>query len=145
MPRRVLGIDPGLKRIGLAISDPTGLIARPLTVLQHRSRQQDVAAICEVVRQQEVGLIVVGQSFQEDGKPNEAGRRAARLAEALRAETGLPVILWDEAFTTQDARAIRLEMGVRRRDRQGHLDSLAAALLLQSYLDATVDLMRRES
>lgn len=133
---RVLAVDPGKKRIGIAISDPTGTIARPLLVLIHRSREQDAAAIAELARQHQVERIVVGQSFYEDGTPNEAGRQAANLAEALRAQTGLPVVLWDEAFTTQDARLIRQEMGVRRRARSGHLDALAAALLLQSYLDA---------
>lgn len=133
---RVLAVDPGQKRIGIAISDPTGTLARPLLVLKHRSRQQDAAAIADLARQHQVERIVVGQSFHEDGTPNEAGRQAANLAEALRAQTGLPVVLWDEAFTTQDARLIRREMGVRRQARSGHLDALAAALLLQSYLDA---------
>jgi putative Holliday junction resolvase len=78
----------------------------------------------------------VGQSLDENGQPNFEGRRAARFAEALKTQTSLPVVLWDEAFTTQDARAVRIEMDVRRKDRRGHLDSLAASLLLQSYLDA---------
>jgi putative Holliday junction resolvase len=136
LPMRILAVDPGSKRIGLALSDPTGTLATPLTVLTHVSRLADAVAVAEIARQHEVRLIVVGQSFDEEGNPNPEGRRAARFAEVLRTQTGLPVVLWDEAFTTQDARAIRLEMNVRRKDRRGHLDSLAAALLLQSYLDA---------
>jgi putative Holliday junction resolvase len=133
---RILALDPGSKRIGLALSDSTGVIASPLPALEHVSRLADAAAVADIARQHEVGLIIVGQSFDEDGNPNLEGRRAARFAEVLKTQTGLPVVLWDEAFTTQDARAIRLEMDVRRKDRRGHLDSLAAAVLLQSYLDA---------
>ncbi|MEZ0396888.1 MAG: Holliday junction resolvase RuvX [Anaerolineales bacterium] len=133
---RVLAVDPGSKRIGLAISDPTGTVANPLTVLTHVARAEDAAAVAAIARQQEAGLIVVGQSLDEDGQPTFEGRRAARFAEALRAQTSLPVVLWDEAFSTQDARAARLALGVRRSRRRGHLDDLAAAVLLQSYLDA---------
>ncbi len=133
---RILALDPGSKRIGLALSDPTGTIASPLTVLEHVSRQVDAAAVADLARQHEAGLIVVGQSVDENGNPTFEGRRAARFAEALKTQTGLPVVLWNEAFTTQDARAVRIEMNVRRKERRGHLDSLAAALLLQSYLDA---------
>jgi putative Holliday junction resolvase len=84
----------------------------------------------------EVALIVIGQSYDEEGKPNLAGRRAARFAEALKDQTQIPVILWDESFSTQDARAARLKMGVSRKKRAGHMDELAAVLILRSYLDA---------
>lgn len=133
---RILAVDPGSKRIGLAISDPTGAIANPLVVLEHVSRLVDAAAVAELARVHEAGLIVVGQSLGDDGQPTFEGRRAARFAEALKTQTGLPVVFWDEAFTTQDARAARIQMGVNRRNRSGHLDSLAAVVLLQSYLDA---------
>ncbi len=133
---RILAVDPGSKRIGLALSDPTGAIASPLTTLEHVSRLADAASVAELARQHEAGLIVVGQSLDENGQPNFEGRRAARFAEALKTQTNLPVVLWDEAFTTQDARSVRIEMDVRRKDRRGHLDSLAASILLQSYLDA---------
>jgi len=133
---KILAVDPGEKRLGLAVSDPTGTLARPLGVLKHVSRLADAARVAEVARENGVELIVVGQSFDENGQPNLAGRRAANLAEALRTQTSLPVILWDEAFTTQDARTTRLESGASRKKRAGHLDDLAAAILLQSYLDS---------
>jgi putative Holliday junction resolvase len=135
---RILAVDPGSKRLGLALSDPTGTLAKPLMVLPHISRVVDVAAVAEQAAAHEAGLIIVGQSFDEDGQPNLAGRGAARFAAALRTQTAIPVVLWDEAFTTQDARAARLQMGVSRRKRSGHLDDLAAAILLQSYLDQTL-------
>ena len=133
---RILAVDPGSKRIGLAISDPTGTIANPLTVLQHVARLVDAAAVAELAVSGQAGLIVVGQSLAEDGSPSFEGRRAGRFAEALKIQTSLPVVLWDESLTTQDARLARLEMGASRKRRSGHLDDLAATLLLQSYLDA---------
>jgi putative Holliday junction resolvase len=133
---RILAIDPGSKHIGLAISDPTGTIANPLTVLSHVSRLVDAAAVAELANSHEAGLIVVGQSFDDDGNPSFEGRRSMRFAEALKTQTNIPVLLWEESFTTQDARFARIQMGVSRKKRSGHLDDLAATVLLQSYLDA---------
>jgi len=133
---RILAVDPGSKRIGLAISDPTGSIANPLTVLNHIARLLDAEAVAEQAKTNGAGLIVVGQSLDDDGHPTFEGRRAGRFVEALKTQTGLPVVFWDESFTTQDARAARIAMGVSRKNRLGHLDSVAATVLLQSYLDA---------
>ncbi|MFZ5908514.1 MAG: Holliday junction resolvase RuvX [Chloroflexota bacterium] len=133
---RILAVDHGEKRIGLAISDPTATIANPLVVIQHVSRAIDAVQVAALAAEHGAGLIVVGQSFDEEGHPNQAGRRAARFAEALRQQTSLPVELWDESFSTQKARAARLQMGVSRRKRTGHLDEIAATVILQSYLDA---------
>jgi len=133
---RILAVDHGEKRIGLAISDPTGTIANPLTVIQHVSRAIDAAQVATLAAENDAGLIVIGQSFNEDGQPNLEGRRAARFAEALHTQTDLPVELWDESFSTQKARAARIQMGVSRKKRAGHLDEIAATVILQSYLDA---------
>ena len=133
---RILGIDHGEQRIGVAVSDETGTIARPLTVLKHVSRSVDAAQIASVAGEQNAELIVVGQSFDEEGQPNAAGRSAERFAEALKSQTVLPVLLWDESLSTVDARSMRLEMGVPRKKRGGHLDDAAAAVMLQSYLDS---------
>jgi putative Holliday junction resolvase len=132
---RILAVDHGEKRIGLAISDSTGTIANPLKVIEHVSRVMDAAQVADSAVQNQVELIVVGQSFDEDGKPNLAGRRAARFAEALKTQTQIPIVMWDESFSTQSARAARIEMGVSRKKRAGHLDELAATIILQSYLD----------
>lgn len=132
---RFLAIDPGEKNIGLALSDPTGTIAAPLMVLAHRSRAEDAAAILEIARENNVEQIVVGQALDDSGQPSYEGRRAARLAGALRTITDLPVILWDESGSTQAAREARIQMKTSRRKRRGHLDDLAAAVILQSYLD----------
>jgi putative holliday junction resolvase len=132
---RILAVDHGEKRIGLALSDETARLARPLTVLKHVSRALDAARVAQIAVEQGAGLVLVGQSFDLDGKPNAAGRSAARFADALKLQSDLPVILWDEALTTRDAQAAARVMGLGRGKRAGHLDDLAAAVLLQSYLD----------
>jgi putative Holliday junction resolvase len=133
---RILAVDHGEKRIGLAISDPTGTIATPLKVIEHISRVMDAAQVAALAQENDVGLIIIGQSFDEDGNPNAAGRRAARFAESLGTQTYIPIQLWDESFSTQDARSTRIEIGVSRKKRAGHLDELAAVMILRSYLES---------
>jgi putative holliday junction resolvase len=133
---RILAVDHGEKRIGLAISDPTGTIASPLKVISHLSRTIDAAQVAELAVNNDVDLMVIGQSFDEQGHPNLAGRRAARFADALKTQTQIPIVFWDESFSTQEARATRIELGVSRKKRGGHLDELAATMILQSYLEA---------
>ena len=135
-PMKVMGVDHGEKRIGLAISDPTGTLARRLNVIQHVSRALDAAQVAAQAAEQGAELIVIGQSFDEEGRPNQAGRAAERFAEALKTQTALPIVLWDESMSTADAREFRIEMGASRKQRGGHLDDAAAAVILQSYLDA---------
>jgi putative holliday junction resolvase len=133
---RILAVDPGEKRIGLAISDPSGLIANPLTVIRHVSRPVDAASIAQIAQEQQVDRIIIGQALDIDGRPTPQSRRAARLAAAIRDQTECAIELWDESDSTQTARAARINLGVRRQKRSGHLDELAATVILQSYLDA---------
>lgn len=133
---RILAVDHGEKRIGLALSDPTATIASPLKVIKHISRIIDAAQVADIAAQNEVGLIVVGQSFDDDGNPNPAGRRAARFADELRSQTGIPIEMWDESHSTQIARAARIELGVSRKKRAGHQDEFAAVVILQSWIEA---------
>ncbi|HNB34709.1 MAG TPA: Holliday junction resolvase RuvX [Anaerolineales bacterium] len=132
---RILAVDHGEKRIGLALSDPTATIASPLKVITHVSRMIDAAQVAEIAAEHEVGRIVVGQSYAEDGQPNPAGRRAGRFAEALQSQTDIPIEMWDESHSTQIARAARIELGVSRKKRAGHQDEFAAVVILQSYLE----------
>ncbi len=136
MSGRVLAVDPGEKRMGVAISDPSGTIANPLSVIVHVSRPVDAATIAQLAQEQAAVKIVIGQPLDAEGLPGPQARRAARLAEAVQGQTDLPVILWDESGSTQNARAARIAMGVSRRKRRGHLDDLAATYILQTYLDA---------
>jgi putative Holliday junction resolvase len=136
MIMRILAIDHGEKRIGLAISDLTGTIANPLSVIKHVSRIIDAAQIAEIANQNEVELIIIGQSYDEEGKPNMAGRRAGRFAEELKNQTQIPIEMVDESFSTQIARKARIELGVSRKKRAGHQDEYAAVVILQSYLES---------
>jgi len=136
---RILAVDPGEKRLGIAISDPSGTIANPLMVLKHVSRPLDAAAIAQLAGENQAGRIVIGQSIDEDGLPTPEGRRAGRLAEAIQGQTDLSGVLWDESGSTQEARSARLAMGAPRRKRAGHLDDLAATYILQTYLDALAE------
>jgi putative Holliday junction resolvase len=134
---RILAVDHGEKRIGLALSDPTGTLASPLTVIKHVSRLLDAAQVANLALENEVGLIVVGQSFDEAGEPNLAGRRAAKFAETLKEQTQISVEMFDESFSTQDARSTVIEMGISRKKRAGHHDALAAVMILRSYIEAS--------
>ena len=133
---RILAVDHGEKRIGLALSDATATIASPFKFIEQGSRAIDAAHVADLAAQNDVTRIVIGQSFDEDGNPNPAGRRAGRFADELKNQTNLPIELWDESFSTQDARAARIDLGVSRKKRAGHQDVFAAVVILQSYLEA---------
>jgi len=133
---RILAVDPGSKNLGIAISDPSGTIASPLTVLKHISRAVNAAAIAGIAKEQGAMKIVVGQSLDEEGQPTFEGRRAARLAAEIRTQTDIAVVLWDESFSTAAARQAQIALGSPLHKRQGHLDDLAATVILQSFLDA---------
>lgn len=126
--RRVLAVDPGEARIGIAISDPTGVVARPLIVLEHTSRPQDAQAILDLARREEADVVIVGLPLDEEGHVGPQARRALRLADALRQASSMPVTTWDESGSTQAAR--------RGSGKDPMLDARAAAVILQDYLDA---------
>ena len=132
---RILAVDHGEKRIGLALSDETATIASPLKVVEHVSRAIDAAQVADIAAQNDVKMIVIGQSFDDEGNPNPAGRRAGRFADELKNQTHIPIELWDESFSTQDARSVRIQLGVSRKKRAGHQDAFAAVVILQSYLE----------
>jgi putative holliday junction resolvase len=136
MNKRVLAVDPGEKRLGIAISDESGTIANPLTVIKHVARLVDAAAIAQLAKEQGAVLIVVGQALDSEGYPGPPARRSARLAEAIRTQTDLPLEFWDESGSTRSAQAARAAMGISRSKRKNHMDDLAATVILQSYLDA---------
>ena len=136
MRGRILAADPGEKRIGLAISDLSGTIANPLRVIQHTARNVDAAVIAQTAGEEEAILIIIGQPLDDEGEIGPAARKAGRLADALRQQTEIEVVMWDESLSTREAIYARRAMGVNREKRKGHLDDLAAVVLLQSYLDA---------
>jgi putative Holliday junction resolvase len=131
---RVLAVDPGDKRIGLAISDPTGTISRPLAVINHKSREKDAEKIVEIALEQGAAMIVVGWALDSHGEVGYRARKSKRLANVIREKCILDVKMWDESGTTQSAIQSRIEMGVSRKKRTGHLDDVAASILLQDFL-----------
>lgn len=135
---RILAVDPGSKNLGLALSDPTGTIANPLMVLKHVSRPVNAAAILDLAKTHAAKMIVIGQSLDQDGQPNFEGRRAARLAAEIQSQSDLEILLWDESYSTIAAREAQITIGTSRRKRKGHLDELAATVILQSFLDANI-------
>jgi putative Holliday junction resolvase len=137
--KRLLGIDWGSRRIGLAISDPTQTIASPLGVIKHVSRGTDAKAVLEIAESHQAERIVIGVTYDLDQSLSPVGRSCARFADQIRSMTRLPVELWDEDHSTAMARQSAFEMSKSRKKRSGHLDAAAAAIILQSYLDSTND------
>lgn len=133
---RILGLDPGERRVGVAISDATATIAFPLAVFDAAPREQLADALRRCCDENNVARIVVGLPVRTDGVEGEAAQRARAFARWAGEVTQRPVELWDERFTTLTAEQTLIEAGVRRRDRRGVVDKLAAQILLQHYLDA---------
>jgi putative Holliday junction resolvase len=137
---RALGLDVGERRVGIAISDPTGTVVRPLRTLIRSSRAEDFAVITALVAEHNVELVVVGQPLSLDGSEGPQARRISRYAQRLADQLTVPIVFWDERYTTVAAEEIMLQnrsKGKRRRARaEGGVDAIAAAVILQSYLDS---------
>jgi putative Holliday junction resolvase len=133
---RVLALDFGDRRIGIALSDPMGLAARPLLTLRRTSWERDLEAIRHLVREHDVRRIVVGLPLDMDGGRGPRVRLTEAFIERVRRATGLPVVPWDERLTTVQAERILLEGDVSRARRRAVIDQVAAVIVLQTYLDA---------
>lgn len=131
----VMGLDFGEKRIGLAVSDAGGRLARPLRVVERRSLAEDVHRIAELVKESGARRVVVGLPLSLDGSRGPAARRAERFAKLLARELGVEVVMQDERLTTSEAERALLADNRSRAQRREVRDAVAAALILQSYLD----------
>ena len=131
----MLAVDPGAKRVGLALSDPTGTIAQGLTTVDAEPQETLAERLAAIAREKEAGLIVVGLPRRMDGSYGPEAKAARELAAQLRKAAKLPVELLDERLTTVEAERSLREAGVHRRNRRERVDRVAAALLLQSHLD----------
>lgn len=129
---RILGVDYGSKRTGLAISDETGTIAQPVGYVTG-----GVNEVLRVAMERDAGKIVVGVPRRLDGTISEQTERTLAFITKLQKATTVPVTCWDERLTTAQAERVLIEGDVRRRDRKEKIDTLAALIMLQSYLDAT--------
>jgi putative holliday junction resolvase len=133
---RALGLDLGSKRIGVAVSDRSGTIATPLVVITRaKRRDDDHARIAALVVEEEAECIVVGLPLNMDGSAGSAAKGAVAEAGRLASVVGVPVVTWDERRSTVTAAAILRESGVNSRDGRSVVDKVAAAVLLQGWLD----------
>lgn len=132
---RVLGLDVGDKRIGVAMSDSLGIIANALTVIVRKSEDAALEEITALARQHEVGRIVVGLPRSMDGSLGPQALSVQRFVETLEGHTELPVVTWDERLSTVAAQRALAEAGVKRKKMKKHVDAVAAAFVLQGYLD----------
>jgi putative holliday junction resolvase len=134
--QRVLGIDYGSHRIGLSLSDPLGVIARPIDALKNDSSLFD--NLQQLSTREQVKLIVVGMPFNLKGQRALKAGEVQKFIEILKIKVGLEVVAWDERFTTSIAQRTMLSMGTKKKERQrkdGRIDSMAAAIILQGFLD----------
>src|SRR6266478_5273396 len=134
---RVLGVDFGHKRIGLALSDETGTIASPLQYIDGGGMAAASREISRISAEHEVGKIVVGLPLRLDGTRSEQTEHTLAFILELQNATTIPVAKWDERLTSVQANRALLEGNVRRSDRKEKIDKVAAQIMLQSYLDAT--------
>jgi putative holliday junction resolvase len=133
---RILALDLGKKRIGLAVSDPLGITAQGLPTLERTNKRADLAALDAVARQWEAGLILLGNPKNMGGGEGRQSAWVQEFAGALGDYTGLPVQFWDERLTTAEANRVLRSSGISIAKRAAAVDRLSAVILLQSYLDS---------
>jgi putative Holliday junction resolvase len=133
---RVLALDLGKRRIGLAISDELGITAQGLPTLERTNKAEDLEAIGRLIRDKGVTVVVVGQPLNMSGTEGRQANWAAQFARTLAAHAGTEVRMWDERLTSVEAGRILSQSGLSREKRKGAVDRLSAVLILQSYLDS---------
>ena len=137
LPGRILGLDLGDARIGLALSDPLGITAQPVGKIDSRGPTADLRQIRSIIAEHQAVEVVVGLPLHLSGKSGTRAEQAREFARRLGASVpGIPVELWDERLTTAEANRAMISGNVRRRRRREVIDTLSAVLILQSYLDA---------
>ena len=139
MSARIMGLDYGTKTVGVAVSDELGITAQGVETIFRKSPRklrQTLARIRELADRYEVSRIVVGYPKNLNNTLGERAQAAKEFSEMIGKRCGIPVVLWDERLTTMQSERILVEGGVRRENRKEHIDRMAAALILQSYMDA---------
>ena len=133
---RILALDLGKKRIGLAISDPLGITAQGLPNLVRTNKRADLAALAQLIAERQVGLVLLGNPINMRGAEGRQSAWVREFAGALGRHTGLPVKLWDERLTSVEAGRVLRASGISIEKRAAAVDRLSAVILLQSYLDS---------
>jgi len=134
---RLLGLDYGGRRIGVAVSDELGMTAQGVATLVRKNREVDLAAIAELVERHGIERIVVGYPIRLDGNEGIQCEKVNRFIRRLEARLSLPVVRWDETLSTKEAEGLLRERGIRPGKRRALIDRVAASLILQGYLDAS--------
>ena len=132
---RILAIDFGEKRIGLALSDPLGFTAQGLETLQRQNMRQVIASIVDLVKKNDVSEIVVGLPVNMDGTKGFKAEEVMKFKSQLEPAAGVPVKTWDERLTSREANRLMIEEGLSRKKQRENSDRLAATLILQNYLE----------
>ena len=133
---RLLALDHGTKRIGVAVSDEMKIIATPLEYIPAEPFADFLARLKEIIREKEVELILLGMPRNMDGSYGPAALKVQEFAAVLKSAITIPIKLWDERLTSRQAQRFLIQGGVRREQRKEKVDKTAAAILLQSYLDS---------
>jgi putative holliday junction resolvase len=136
-PMRVLAIDHGTKRMGIAVSDPMGMLAQPLEAIPAEPQAQFLVRLKQILQEKQVELILVGMPRNMDGSYGPAAVKVQEFIALLQAHVVVPIKTWDERLTSTQANRYLIEADVSRADRRQKVDKTAAAILLQSYLDST--------
>jgi putative Holliday junction resolvase len=134
---RIMGLDVGDRRIGVAVSDPLGLTAQPVMTLVRTNRRQDLKSLLRLIRRYDCAEIVVGNPLHMSGDQSPQAAKAQAFAQMLREETGLPVHLWDERLTTTEAHRHLHAAGRPGSEHKAVVDQVAAVLILEGWLAAT--------
>lgn len=132
---RILGLDIGEKRIGIALSDPLGWIAQSLKTLERKSIKNDVEEIIKIINDYQVEKVVVGLPKNMNGTLGESGQKVVNFCEKLLDKINIELIYEDERLTTMAAEKVLIDADLSRKKRKGVIDSLAATFILQTYLD----------
>jgi putative Holliday junction resolvase len=131
---RLIGVDLGLKRVGISISDDLGIFAHPLAMIPYSNQSKVLEEIINLGHAHGVSGFVVGIPKNMNGTIGESARRSVRFAGKLRRRSGLPVVLWDERLTTSQAEREMIGLGMSRRRRRLTIDQAASVLILENYL-----------
>lgn len=139
MPSRVVAVDLGTRRIGVAVTDGLGLTAQPLATIARHGGQRDLDAIADVVRRYDAGRVVVGLPLSPEGEVGRAARSVQAFVERLRGALAVPIEMIDESFTTVEAEDVLLQADLSRARRKQVVDRVAAAVILRRWLDSHPD------
>lgn len=136
MHKRMLGLDVGDVRIGVAVSDALGITAQAVSTIHRRGLDSDLQAVLAYLDEYQAETIVLGLPLNMDGSSGPQAEKTKGFGEALSARTAAKLVMWDERLTSSEARKALIEGGMRRENRKRVIDQVAAMLILQSYLDA---------